>query len=186
MRNFGTVLVASAMVFAFGCDDGRDPGTDAGGIVLMDSGPMMMGTDSGPMMMGTDSGPGMTTCTENMPLPQTIPAPTTAACAAATNTCLMGAMTQAEFQACIDADPSATAEGNPCQTCLSIAQTACINANGCQANWTTLACCVNTTCPSDPMLGCISTTCAGANSAWEGCADTAVMSCGAALGVCFM
>lgn len=181
MRKIGTLLACLGLL-TFGCDDSRD-GDDGGGIMIMDSGP---GSDSGPT--GTDSGPTgdrFSPCTENTPLPQNVAAPTAPACDATTGTCAMACADATCFQACIDADPGATAMMNPCSACVFVAQTACVNQTGCQADWEEVACCVNQTCPTDAMLSCIGTTCMAANSAWETCANAAVSGCGAAIDVCF-
>ena len=169
MRKIGTTLAACAMLLAFGCDSRGGGGTDAGGIVLMDSGPGMTGTDAGPGMTGTDAGGGggmFAPCTANSPLPQNIASSSTPVCAASTATCLEGCTDNACADACIMADPNATM----CNQCIVINQLSC----------------VNTTCPTDMMLGCIDTTCAAANSAWETCADGVVSGCGAAISACFM
>lgn len=181
-------LIAVAGLTAAGCgdDSGRTSRTRDGGITLPDSGGRdgggIMLMDSGGMTM-RDTGGSTATCTENMPLPQMVPMyPNPAPCAAATGECLMGCMDQACQDACIMADPMAMT----CQQCLLFNQINCVNSMGCQSQWAATACCVNTTCPTDMMLGCLSTECADEDMAWTTCANGVVGACGAALGACFM
>ena len=179
------------------------PGTDSGGIILPDSGPPR---DSGGIVVRDTGGPDpecvsnsdclssemcsggfcvprMTmTCTTDMPLPRTIaPYSGFAPCSSATTTCIESCTDSACAQSCIDSDPDPN-----CGRCVTMNQISCVNSMGCQTQWTAVACCVNTTCPTDPELGCLSTTCADEDDTWATCADGAVAGCGTAIDACFM
>lgn len=190
MKRFAFLVFTLAAALVVGCGGGgggRRGGSDAGsegGIVLMDGGGR---TDSGGG--GTDAGPrdsgGGTTCTTDMPLPRTIsPFPGSPPCAASTAMCLSSCMDAACQDACFMADPAPM----DCQQCFFINLYACVNSMGCADEWTSLACCVNTTCPTDTMLSCANPgqPCADENSGWETCANGVAAGCNASVGACFM
>lgn len=161
-------LTACAALLALGCDGTRtDP--DAGGIVLMDSGPG--GTDAGPM--GTDAGP---SCA---PVQSPAPSPT-AVCLASTLTCLMGAGTPEAQQACVMADPAAMA----CDACiLSDLIFICTGSTGgCAQQNGDVVCCANDNCGGTPDEACLTGACAGASDAFVSC----INACGMVSNACFM
>lgn len=178
----GSVVVALACValMAVGCEDGRDE-DDAGGIVLMDSGP---GSDAGPgggTDAGGDSCPPASASMPSMPM----------ACEAATLTCLMGAADAMAQQACIDADPNAM----NCGACITqdLFYT-CSNpmGGGCDEEYGEIQCCLMTACPSGDatcvnMATGMGGACATQAQAFFTCANSAQMAmrCGIT-NTCFM
>ncbi len=151
MTKIGTILAASAILFALGCDDGRG-NTDAGGIVLMDSGPGMMGTDAGPMM-DPDSGPGMSSCSvtsQSEVLPAGCLPRCTSSTLSALNACAMDMMPAQCQQNALMADTT------PPVNMDFMGMTAPLDCSGC-FNWM-----ANT---------CLFENCAAETSACQMCAD---------------
>ena len=193
MSRIGTLMICAAtLALGLGCDDGRS-GEDGGGIVLMDNGPDTT-PDTGTPPPPTDSGPG-----DSCP-PMEAPAPSPApVCAASTLSCLMGAMTAEDQQACIDADPMPM----ECDACiLQDLIFTCSNpmGGGCDDQWGEVQCCLADECGSTPAgpereaclnaaIGDMATPgpCAGDFSTFAMCANSAAMAgrCGITQ-ACFM
>ncbi len=150
------MVVMACLAMLAGCDDGRG-GDDAGGIVLMDSGP---GSDAGPPAT-VDAGPGgcapMQSSAPQMPM----------ACAASTLTCLMGAGTAMAQQACIMADANAA----NCGACIQqdVFFTCTSPSGGCAQQWGDIQCCAMMACPTADQA-CIQ----GALAAGGACATQAM------------
>lgn len=133
MKRISLLMALGALTLAFGCDNGNGE-PDGGGIHLVDSG---SGHDSGSTTTH-DSG-----STDTCP-PLTEDPPAGNVCAQSTFTCVMGATTQAAFQACVDADPNADA----CVGCLNQQVISCGSMHGCDNEWGEVGCCLNTACPT--------------------------------------
>jgi len=81
--------------------------------------------------------------------PAAWPAPTTIGCTNATLTCITGASTVAQVQACIDADTASTPAGASCGTCINDDILSCsTDTGGCEAQLGLVQCCINTACPT--------------------------------------
>jgi hypothetical protein len=106
--------------------------------------------------------------------PDVIAAPTGAACAASTLTCLDACTDDACYDGCFAADPA-------CGDCLDDAYLACANAAGCQAAWNALTCCADD-CVDDT---CYDTTCGAEAMAYDACTVPHDEACWTAEDVCF-
>ncbi len=148
MRKIAISVALCALALAPGCGGGRS-GSDAGGIVLMDSGPGMMGTDAGPGMMGTDAGPGMmggcsvAGAAGFPPLPAACLPRCSGATASAVNACADAACQQAA----LDADTTP-----PTNVDVGMGMTESIDCSGC-FNWM-INSCIFDSCP-DQFAGCV-------------------------------
>jgi len=195
MSRIGTLMVCAAMLaLGFGCDDGRGGDEDGGGIVLMDS-----GTGDPPDTGVTPPPPSDSGVDDGCPPVEAPPPMPAMVCAESTFTCLMGATSAAEFQACIDADPNPDA----CDTCVFQDQIfTCTNSmgGGCAESWGEFQCCLADECGSTPAgpereaclnmaLGDMTTPgpCAGDFNTFAMCANTAASAgrCGTTM-ACFM
>lgn len=159
---------------------GRVPASDSGALPARDSG-IQRASDAG-VYGASDSGAasgfdaGMpAACATDI-----VPAPTTAACAAATGTCLDACTDATCFDTCLASDPGM----GECALCLDDAFLSCANAAGCQAQWDALMCCIDT-CADPSSEACFTTTCAAQASAYDACASTQEATCGASGAVCF-
>lgn len=187
MSKIGTVTATFAILFAFGCDDGRGGGgdTDAGGgIVLMDSGPGMVGTDAGPGMTGTDAGPGTGGgCAVTGGGFPPLPAGCLPRCSAATASTIMG---------CMDVDCQNAALMSDTTPAISVdvggGMTTSVDCNGC-FNWMVNSCIFDscsmqfTDCISCGAMGCIGdATCMAEETAINDCIMTNMMAIQGCLG----
>lgn len=148
MTKIASTTALCAMLLTLGCDDGRGGGRDAGGIVLMDSGPGG-GTDAGPGM-GTDAGPGMmggcsvAGATGFPPLPASCLPRCSAATAMAVNACGANAMCQ---QTAMEGDTTA-----PVNVDVGMGMSESIDCFGC-FNWMINSCLFDS-CP-DELGACV-------------------------------
>ncbi len=114
---------------------------------------------------GTDAG-------RSMCPPMVFPAPTSQPCAASTAMCVMGAMTQAQFDACIMADPMAMA----CDQCIfQDVVNSCTAMAGCDDEYGNLLCCFDANCPM-PTEACLMGPCGTQTSAVDMCLAAGQMS----------
>jgi len=189
MKRIGILMACGALTVALSaCDDNRDDDGD-GGITLMDSGPgeEAPGPPPTPDAGPPDSGP------EDTCPPATQPAPTAAACAAETQTCIDDCIAaggtpdavNACAEACLDNDPNATAESNPCILCFSQAQIACATTNGCDEEWGEVVCCAQANCPDGSCLNSPTGPCVTQVQAFFGCANGTAAACQTSTDVCF-
>jgi hypothetical protein len=165
MKHFGMVFGLMAILLA--CDSGthplpRETDSDAGPFIRGDSGPIRR-PDAGASLPGSDAG--SFECE-----PDIVPAPTGAACATATRTCLEACTDDACFDTCMGMDPAPDA----CGECLDSAFLSCANSMGCQTQWDALACCYEA-----------SGACATQEAAYDTCIEP-LEPCFTADAVCFM
>jgi hypothetical protein len=165
MKQIGMVFGFLALLLA--CDSGvgpRPPSTDsdAGVIRRADAGPIRR-ADGGAALPGIDAG-------DFECEPDVVPAPTGAACATATRTCLEACTDEACYDGCMGMDPAPDA----CGECLDSAFLSCANSMGCQTQWDTLSCCYEA-----------GGTCATEEAAYDACVDP-LEPCFSADAVCFM
>ncbi|MEZ4340143.1 MAG: hypothetical protein R3B82_26270 [Sandaracinaceae bacterium] len=143
MKKIAFLAALGALALTPGCGGGRS-GSDAGGIVLMDSGPGMMGTDAGPGMMGTDAGPGMMggcSVAGAAGFPP-LPAACLPRCSAATLNAINMCTDAACQQAALDADTTA-----PVNVDVGGGMSESIDCSGC-FNWMINAC-IFDSCPTE-------------------------------------
>lgn len=159
MKRTTWILAASIALVLWGCDDGRGDG-DAGGIVLMDSGPGG-GTDSGPGE--TDAGPGANMCavTSAMPLPMACFPRCSNATLVAANNCASAMDPAMCQQMAFDADttpPTTLMAGTQsieldCAACVGWQQDTCL-AEQCPSEFMALVQCrqaMTGTCDTETM-----------------------------------
>lgn len=118
-------------------------------VILIDGGGG--GTDSG-SPGPVDGGPRPDTGTPDTCPAASYPAPTAGAvCAAATATCIEGATTQAEYDACLAADPMQMA----CEGCLGqeVIST-CSESGVCDEEFGEVVCCLQEECPAGSPATC--------------------------------
>jgi len=156
-------LMGILSVLAIGCgDDDARGGTDSG-LMLMDSG-MIVLPDTGTM---PDAGG--TTCP-----PERVDAPTEAECTEAQISSLQSAamMGNAALTAWFN-DPANAA----CGGCLNVGILACATDNGCDDEWGNIGCCLETACASATTQAefdaCVEReldgACSTQNAAFDGC-----------------
>lgn len=160
-------MVWGLLVLLLACDSGvgpRPPSTDsdAGPTRRADAGPIRR-SDAGAAVPGVDAG--AFECD-----PDVVPAPTAAACAATTRTCLETCEDEACYDRCMGMDPAPDA----CGECLDSAFLACANSMGCQTLWDALSCCYEA-----------GGTCATEQAAYDACV-TSLSACESSDTVCFM
>ncbi|MCB9611885.1 MAG: hypothetical protein H6722_05450 [Sandaracinus sp.] len=164
MKKLALVGILSVLGFGCGDDDGGRTGTDSG-LTLMDSGTITL-PDTGTMMMPDAGG--------SMCAPERVDAPTMATC---TQQQIMDLQTAAGMgDAALNAwfnDAANTA----CAGCLNVGILACATDNGCDDEWGEIGCCLETACAGattqEEFDACVETeldtTCAGQNTAFDGC-----------------
>lgn len=168
-RDAGSGAARDAGAFAPG-DGGAVASRDGGVLPTSDGGPGAGDPGTGDPGTGDPGGCGT----------DVIPAPTAAACAASTLSCLDACRDEACFDACLARDPDAAG----CGGCMEQAFLSCVNAAGCQAQWDTLDCCVGT-CADPGADACYTTTCATQSSAYDACIMVHGDSCADSSAVCF-
>jgi hypothetical protein len=125
---------------------------------------------------GGDGGTNPTNCTSDV-----IPMPTTAACAAATLTCIEACTTDECSDTCLAADPNA----DNCGVCLEDGWISCANSMGCQAQWDAVICCYEDC--ADPESPACDSTCSAESAAYDTCAEAHDDACSASTdAICFM
>ena len=162
MKNAAWCLVALGMVA--GCGSNARPATD-GGVTTPDTG-TTPGNDAGSQMADT----GGNACP---PVMET--APTAAVCAAMTLTCIGNATTQAEQQACFDADPA----GQDCFACVQQDVFAtCTTQGSCADEDGNFVCCLQSACPDGNqtcLQGALTGACATQANAFQTCLNSELM-----------
>lgn len=163
-------LMGILSVLAIGCgDDDARGGTDSG-LMLMDSG-MIVLPDTGTMPM-VDAGGGSTwpaECREPFPTldMQTGSTAIFPRCAAATAECINACMDSDCLVACLDADTTAAdaTTGVDCSTCFLIQYYAALSASGCQTAVGEYFCCIED-CEDE---ACVDAMCGAEVGALEAC-----------------
>jgi hypothetical protein len=111
---------------------------------------------------------------------EVIPPPTTAACAAATSTCMEACADEACYESCLAADPAPDA----CGLCLEDGFLACANAAGCQTAFDAAMCCYEQC--ADPESAACDQSCSADWSAYEACVEPHDETCSTQVeSVCF-
>lgn len=161
MRRTGISMVCIGLVVAMGCGDDTRTGEDAGGIRLPD-------------------GSAPASCD-----PITVPAPTAAACAAATGACISGCTGTdpgACIVACFEADPNP----DPCFGCFIQSIDACYTSRGCNDEYGRLDCCAADMCVEGSPCVDEGGPCVAQWDTYNACGDALTEgSCNGVANVCF-
>lgn len=157
----------SVALLVAGCDDG-DGGTDAG---AADAG---SSTDAGATDAGVDAAAPM--CTENIIDPFNGPPP----CSVETRECARACADLTCARDCVNNDAN-----GQCAACWDFNTQSCWNRNGCQGEWNCLAQCLQTNCPTNITIECLTVTCGAEDMAYSDCFEPLRTMCGMRGADCF-